>query len=497
MRFSYALLSIALLNGCQITSHKDSTNKGSKNKIHQSVFYVNHTKNNSKLSLHAAMKQENVWDRIAMQLDFDVPNNERIKRYRNWYIKHPQHLRIVSQRAAPFLYLITERIEARNIPLEIALLPIVESSFDQFASSHVKAAGLWQFVPDTARRFGLEQNWWYDGRRDVVESTEAALDLLEYLHKKFDGNWLHALAAYNTGEARVFRAIRLNERKGKSTDFWSLNLPKETSSYVPKLIAVADVLKNRDKYGVTFEPISNKPAVKLVKPNVPMNLQLAAKYARVSLKELHKLNPAYNRFATSTKEMRQLLLPVENAKLFNINLARSNSIDRLVHKVRQGDALIKIAKDYNTSVTEIKRANRLTSNQIAIGQNLIIPSLSPSHEQNIQIAQSSSKRIDHTIMNGDSLWSIAKAYQISYADLANWNNINVNDTLQTGQKLVIFKPAEKSSFVYQIKLGDSLSTIAIRYNVTVTDLAKWNSLEQDSTIKPGQELTLYIDMNQA
>lgn len=154
-----------------------------------------------------------------MQLEMPAPDSKRVNYYRNWYLKHPQHLETVAKRAEPFLYLITEKVEERGIPLEIALLPIVESSFDQFAYSHGRAAGLWQFVPDTGRRFGLEQNWWYDGRRDVVASTDAALDLLEYLHKKFDGDWLHALAAYNTGEGRVFRAIRNNKAKGLPTDF--------------------------------------------------------------------------------------------------------------------------------------------------------------------------------------------------------------------------------------------------------------------------------------
>ena len=190
----------------------------------------------------------------------------------------------VAERAKPFLFLITEKVEEKGIPLELALLPVVESSFDQFAYSHGSAAGLWQFVSDTARRFGLEQNWWYDGRRDIVESTDAALDLLVYLRDKFDGDWLHALAAYNTGEARVFRAIRRNKAQGLPTDFWSLKLPKETTGYVPKLLAVVDIIKRQQDHNLVLPEIPNKPVVDVVKLDMQFDLSVAAEFANLSLK---------------------------------------------------------------------------------------------------------------------------------------------------------------------------------------------------------------------
>jgi Soluble lytic murein transglycosylase and related regulatory proteins (some contain LysM/invasin domains) len=252
MKYRLVLLSTLLLSGCQSTGDAQDTDtahkappiaaqKASPAPTEPAVTPEEAVSNQP--TVLSPQKQEDVWQRISMQLALPVPNNASVRRYRNWYLKYPNHLATVTERATPFLHLIVEKVEARNMPLELALLPVVESSFDQFAYSHGRAAGLWQFVPATGRRFGLEQNWWYDGRRDVVQSTDAALDYLEYLHGMFDGNWLHAIAAYNSGEGRVSRAIQRNEQRGKPTDFWHLDLPKETSSYVPKLIALGDVLR--------------------------------------------------------------------------------------------------------------------------------------------------------------------------------------------------------------------------------------------------------------
>ena len=286
MKTRFFLASALLLAGCQITNTtntvEEETNTTNNDPAAQ-VASTATTKTTPKPQVVVPKKiptpqeQQDVWERISMQLRADIPNDQRVIHYRDWYLRHPSHLNTVAQRAEPFLYMITEEIEKRDLPLELALLPIVESSFDQFAYSHGRAAGLWQITAPTGRSFGLEQNWWYDGRRDVVESTRAALDLLEYLNRKFDGNWLHALAAYNTGEGRVFRAIRNNRAAGKPTDFWSLDLPRETSDYVPKLLAVSDVIQNRDKYGISIPAIDNEPAVKLVKPKTQMDLAMAAK----------------------------------------------------------------------------------------------------------------------------------------------------------------------------------------------------------------------------
>ena len=192
--------------------------------------------------------EPNLWQHAANQFTFEIPDNKRVTAQKNWYLRHPSYMRRVSKRASPFLYHIVEQIEQHDMPMEFVLLPIVESAFDPFAYSHGSAAGMWQFIEGTGKRFGLKQTWWYDGRRDAIASTEAAMKYLAYLHKFFDGNWLHALAAYNSGEGRVRNAIRKNKRLGKPTDFWSLSLPRETRAYVPKLLALADILKNKEMF---------------------------------------------------------------------------------------------------------------------------------------------------------------------------------------------------------------------------------------------------------
>ncbi|MEZ8144105.1 LysM peptidoglycan-binding domain-containing protein [Enterovibrio sp. FF113] len=515
MKFRYVLVGSMFLAGCQLTGQDDVAT--TTNTPEQQEALLTHEKaENTQVEavvvtpVITPQSQEDVWDRITMQLEMPVPENKRVQYYRNWYLKNPLHLQTVAKRAEPFLHLITEKVEERGIPLEIALLPVVESSFDQFAYSHGRAAGLWQFVPDTGRRFGLEQNWWYDGRRDVVASTDAALDLLEYLHKKFDGDWLHALAAYNTGEGRVFRAIRNNKAKGLPTDFWSLSLPKETRGYVPKLIAVADVIKNKDKYGLSITEVANKPVVELVEPNVQMDLALAANYAGLSLSELQSLNPAYNHWATAPDGVTHLLLPKENIARFNAQLAENNNqgIKVTRYKVKSGDSLGLVAQRHNTTVKLIQRANSIKGTSIRVGQHLIIPVALQDESQYAlsapqRLAKMTSKKrgdykLTHTVARGDSFWTISRKHGVSHGELARWNGMSPKDPLRIGQDLVVWKKGEDGARIrtifYKIREGDSLSSIASRYGVSVTDLVKWNALKKSAYIKPGQKLKLHIDV---
>lgn len=238
MRFKFSwVFALLLLSGCQSLQTESNTSAAPETNASQaksSQQTAEKVKPSDKTLENVAPEQpvvtpqtqEDVWQRIAMQLSLEVPDHEKVDYYRTWYLKHPNHLKTVSQRATPFLYLITEKIEARDLPLELALLPVVESSFDPFAYSHGSAAGLWQFVPGTGKMYGLEQNFWYDGRRDVAAATDAALDYLTYLNKRFDGDWNHAIAAYNSGGGRVSSAIRKNNKLGKPIDFFSLDLPK-------------------------------------------------------------------------------------------------------------------------------------------------------------------------------------------------------------------------------------------------------------------------------
>ncbi|MEC9277520.1 MAG: transglycosylase SLT domain-containing protein, partial [Pseudomonadota bacterium] len=326
--------------------------------------------------MHTQAVVTDVWERASANFALPIPDDKRISAQRKWYLKHPEYMARVVKRAKPFLYYITEEIEKRDMPMELVLLPIVESAFDPFAYSHGRAAGMWQFIPGTGKRFGMQQNWWYDGRRDVVASTQGALDYLTYLNEMFDGNWLHALAAYNSGEGRVQRAIKANKRAGKPTDFWNLNLPKETRAYVPKLLALADILKNKDEYAYAWPEVENVAVIEVVDIGSQVDLAFAAELAGMSLKELHGLNPGFNRWATSPEGPHRLILPLDKAAAFSQALAKIDQKERLNwvrHSVKPGDSLGKIAKQYHTTVKVLKKVNELDSSMIRVGQAIMVP----------------------------------------------------------------------------------------------------------------------------
>ena len=458
--------------------------------------------------------ENNLWVHAANQFLFEIPDNARLNAQRKWYLKHPNYMKRVSNRAAPFLYYIVDEIERRDMPMEIALLPIVESAFDPFAYSHGSAAGMWQFISGTAKRFGLKQTWWYDGRRDVIASTHGALDYLEYLHKFFDGNWLHALAAYNSGEGRVRNAIRKNKRAGKPTDFWSLDLPRETRAYVPKLLALADILKRQEQYDFAWPMIENAPVIEVVNIDSQIDLAFAADLASLTVKELSALNPGFSRWATDPDGPHQLVLPKQIASNFGQALAKVDDNERLNwerHQIQRGDSLLKLANQYHTTVDIIKRINNLGSNMIRQGDFLLVPVALKqldhyvfSDDQRLATLQNKSRKghqITHTVKRGDTLWDLARKYDTSTRKLAKWNGMAPKDMLRPGKKLVVWLDGESDmlnsvtrKLTYTVRNGDSLSRIASRFNVKVSELRKWNNLEGKKYLQPGQKLTVIVDV---
>ena len=464
----------------------------------------------------AEIEIRDVWQRVASQLDFKFADNKRIAAQRNWYLKHPSYMKRVAKRAKPFLHLIVEKIEQQNMPLELVLLPIVESAFDPFAYSHGRAAGMWQFIPSTGKRFGMKQTWWYDGRRDVMASTQGAIDYLNYLVNMFDGNWLHALAAYNSGEGRVKRSIRKNKRAGKPTDFWSLDLPRETRAYVPKLLALADILANSEQYSFEWPIIDNIPLTKEVIVGSQIDLALAADMAGLTVKELHALNPGYNRWATDPNGPYNLLLPIDKAEIFSTELAKTDDSQRLNwvrHQVKSGDSLLKLAKKYHTTTDIISKVNELKSNVIIAGRHLIIPvalksldSYSLSQEQRLtktQSKKSGTYKLNHTVKSGDTFWDISREYKVNLRQLAKWNGMAPTDTLRPGKNLVVWvndikkgqrKDAVMRTLTYTVRNGDSLARIASKFNVKVRDLQKWNQSKLKKYLQPGQKLKVFVDV---
>ncbi len=470
---------------------------------------------------------QDLWTRLRKGFQLSEHKHARVQSDLNWYQRHPGYLDRVAERAAPYMHLIVEEIEKRQMPMEIALLPVVESAFQPFAYSHGRAAGLWQFVPGTGRRFGLRQTWWYDGRRDVAEATRAALDYLQYLHRHFDGDWLHALAAYNSGEGTVGRAIRKNKRRGKPTDYWSLNLPKETEGYVPKLLAISTLVANPPAHGVILESIPDEPYLTSVDVGSQIDLDLAAELAEISLEDMYLYNPGFNRWATDPDGPHRLLVPQEKAEIFAENLKQYPAKERIAwkrHRIRSGEVLGVLATRYQTTVSLIKRVNGIRGNNIRAGHTLIIPvarkdlnryRLSSSQRlQALQNRKRSGYKIRYQVREGDTLWDIARKYDIGVRQLAKWNGMAPRDPLKPGRTLVIWTrdqgkvsainpadfihPFEKTThrrIGYTVRNGDSLARISQRFRVSVDNLKRWNRrLQGTKYLQPGQRLTLYIDV---
>lgn len=530
----WVLLSISatLLSGCQLLGEQADTKASNKDDVAVSETASTPTAiesattdealaqdtSQTEAQKHAILielppqQESDIWRRIQRQLTMDVPNVPRVERQRSYYLRHPQYMQRVAKRATPFMHMIVEEVEKRGLPLELALLPIVESAFDPFAYSHGRAAGIWQFIPSTARHYGLEINWWYDGRRDVHAATTAALDYLEDLNDRFD-NWLHALAAYNSGEGRVASAIRRNKRAGKPTDFWALDLPRETRAYVPKLLALADILKNADEYEYAWRPIANQPYLTLVESPAQIDLAKAAEHAGLDLDTLHYYNSGYNRWATHPDGPHRLLLPLENAAKLEQWLSTTDKQELVKwkrHKVKSGESLLVIAKKHHTTVDAIRKANNIRGSMIRAGDFLLIPSATIalddynlSAEQRLASTQAKSRndyQVKHTVSRGDTLWDISRTYNVNLRSLAKWNGMAPTDPLRPGRELVIWLPhdSEPSGIVrsvhYQVRSGDSLARIASRFNVTISDIEKWNQINRSNYLQPGQQLKLYVDV---
>ncbi len=473
-------------------------------------------------------KQNDLWQRVRSGFKLEQTlKHKRITQQANWYKKHSSYIERLQKRSKPYIHFILEQAEKRGLPTELVLLPAVESAFRPFAYSHGRAAGLWQFIPSTGRHFKLKQNWWYDGRRDVVASTNAALDYLEQLSKRFNGDWKLALAAYNSGAGTVSRAITRNKRLGKPTDFWSLKLPRETRNYVPRLLALTQVINQPEKYGIKLKPMPDKPYFASVDIGSQLDLALAAEMAEMSTDSLYRLNPGFNRWATAPDGPHRLNLPIAKTKAFSQKLAQLDPGKRIRwkrYKIRDGDSLSTIAEKHGTTTTMLKQANKLGSSGISAGKHLVIPMSTKSldhyalsadkRKQRIQNRKRKGQRVVHVVEAGDTFWELAKTYKVSHSKLAKWNGMAPRDTLSLGQKLVLWvdgkgvqagktaqlpsimdvkPPSTTNSVHYRVRNGDSLARIAQRFNVRVADLKRWNTLD-GNYLKAGQNLKLVVDV---
>lgn len=453
------------------------------------------------------------WERLTHRFRLEgCDDHEASRQWAQWYADRPDYLARVFKRAQPWIYHIAAEIEQRDLPGELALLPIVESAYDPFAYSRGRALGAWQFIASTGRNYGLNQNWWYDGRRDVWASTDAALRYLDDLHKMLDDDWLLALAGYNSGENRVARQVRRNRAAGKPTDFWNLKLPRETRGYVPKLLGLSCLFRYPEKYDFELPDTPDAPVIAAVDPGRQADLVLVAQMAEVPIDVLFSLNPGYNRWATSPDGPWQVVLPVDGAARLEQRLAATNPSALMKWdqvEVQSGDTLSELSARHHVPVSVLRTANELQGDLIRVGQKLRLPRdnqllVDPLYAQaamelqNLQAGLIAADRITHRVRPGESLSVIARRYRVSVKDLQRWNNIADPRTLRAGKIITVFhspaqpSPATSGTVRYVVQRGDSLWSIAQKYKVRVSDLRSWNDMGSDALIRPGQSIRIEL-----
>ncbi len=447
-------------------------------------------------------------DRMRAGFRLGDGDHSEVDQQLRWYVANPDYLQRAFSRADLYLYYIVTQLEARNMPLELALLPVVESAFEPYAYSRASASGLWQFIPDTGSRFQLKQDWWYDGRRDIVESTRAALDYLQSLHDEFGGDWLLAVAAYNCGEKEVERSVAANRAAGRPVDFWMLWLPRETRAYVPKLLAMKRLVQDPQAFGLEISPIPNQPYFTRVATEGQINLKVAAQIAGISPEEVYELNPAFHRWATDPAGPDFLLLPVDAADAFSGNLPQLTPDQRLAvthYTVRRGDSVASVARRFATTVSVLRELNNLPAGRLTVGDDLSVPSAASELPAKVMLAAA---RVDgrgrwarrphvQIVRSGDSLWAIARRHGMNVNTLALLNGMQPGDTLHAGQRIRLAggeprRATRARRVVYTVRSGDTVAQIAQLFQCSVPQILAWNGLSSRTRIHAGQKLRIHL-----
>ncbi len=393
-------------------------------------------------------KFDTVWERMRVGYGLPETSNNAVDAQIRFYTKYKTYFYKITQQSEPYLYHVVSEMQANNMPMELALLPFIESSYNPTASS-ASNLGMWQFGAATARNFGLKQNRWYDGRKDVVASTDAAIRLLKNLHDRFDNDWLLAVAAYNAGDGAIQQAIDKNRRAGKPTDFWSLPLNKITQGYVPQLLALSKIIAKPEAYDFNLYPIADTPYFVKVNVDSQINLADAAKSSSLDSALLKKLNAGFSSWLTDPTAPRDVLVPVDAAATFRLQL----------------DSLPKIAASQQNAVDNTQTQNAY-----------------------------------HIVKYGENLWSIARAENTTVSTLTKLNNLNSQSAIKPGQKLFLagqavdgpeVKAQKKAS--YTIKAGDTLGGIAAKYDISVKQIMEWNKIKDETSIRPNQELIVMAE----
>ena len=438
---------------------------------------------------------QNVWDRITAASSNDQEHlDEKTLVYINAYLSNPNQLDKLLEKGRYFIYFVLEELERYRLPPELALLPYIESNYDPFSISASGAMGIWQFMPATARIYGLKDTWWYEQRHDPLASSKAAVRYLAYLHNRFNNEITYTLAAYNGGPTLLEKQIKLNKKLGKPTNYKNLKLPKQTKEYVPKFKAMLELVLNAEKYGINLPNFPNKKVLGNIELNGQVEILAFSEFAGLKPEFVYKLNAGYTKWASPPGEKTTFNIPIELEEVLNLKkdkFIKNNQINWVTHKVSRGDSLWKIAEEFDTEVNVLKKVNYLASNVLSLNQELLIP-LSNDQNQTFIPYQA------HIISEGDTLWNLGIQYKISPAEIAKNNGLRMNSTLTIGKELNIGNKniyrtinSKKRTILYSVKQGDSLYRIADIFNIEISDIKDINELPNNE-IKPGQVIKIII-----
>ncbi len=446
---------------------------------------------------------EDFWQWLAPQLHLSELEHPQIDYWEARHRRRFTELEVIISKGSVFLYPLALAVRDRDMPMELALLPIIESHLNPSAVSNSGARGLWQILPSTAKHLDLKHDWWFDESADFNRSTEAALDYLSYLHDRF-GGWPLTLAAYNGGESRVHRQMREHKRRDMPIDFWTLELPKQTRAYIPKLLGLARVL--RDPQGLKLPAIRTQRQFVRLPTGGPLDVAQVAELAKVSVAEIYQLNPQLLRWTTPPQGPHAVYLPRSAAPRFKAALQKLPAGQRRHwqrYVVKSGDSLGQIALDQGSNVTLIKRLNQLDSDRLKLGQILILANHAQLLDDKTLAAARNRDRVSyasrpimagyHEVRSGESLWSIARRYGSSVEILRHQNNLSAVDNLFPGQLIRIGNADTRQRIYYEVRPGDMLSFIAERYRVSVREIRSWNNLS-GTLLHPGQTLELRLPL---
>ena len=476
------LIFIFALSSCQTT---DTPTSSIEQKIEESEKLI-----------EAEIQYTNIWDYIVQNsnTENELYLDDVTLEFINKHLKNKDNFDEYLSNSYFFIYYVVQELEAANLPVELALIPFIESNYDPFSISPSGAVGLWQFMPKTGRFYNLEKSWWNEDRHDPYRSTHAAIGYFKYLFDRFDNDIYLALAAYNAGPTYLDRHINKNKRKNLNTDFWSLNLNDQVTNYIPKYVALREIIFNPDKYGVKLPEIPFESVVKKIEIPGQVEILNLSEYLDIKPELIYKLNAGYTKWASAPKDKSIFYVPIEKTYLLDSPdspFENVNQINWISHKVVSGDNLWNLAEKYDTEIQIIKKINYLEKDLLSINDTLLIPLSSMQSNNFIPYEM-------HIVSEGDTLWYIAEKYNIELAHLIKINSLNKNSYLQLGQQLTIGNKnihrnieSKKRTILYSVKQGDNLYKISDLFDVSIESIKEINEF-QSNQLMPGQIIKIAI-----